>query len=331
MAFTHGKKARLWVDQYELTSYFNEFNMAAKAGIAETTVFGLGAKTYIGGLQEGTISGKGYLGSATTDIEDSEMSAALGRSNNMVVLFSPNGVTSAGTRAVVTEAAETDLQISAPVTGVVGTSFTAQADSGLSTGVFLYDPTAAAVVTATTTNGTGVNDQGQSDAPTTTVAVASNGVNVSTFTGAGVLTVATNGAVPFATSGYVSVVTSGGVAIVAYTGTTASTFTGCTLISGTGTMSTGGAVVAPFFTSTGAVCVANVISTGAAASLAITIQHSDDNATWTTLVSFAAITAPGGYYANVSGNVQILRYVRAVIVTTGATISAQLGIGFARQ
>ena len=39
--------------------------MAAKAGVAETTVFGAGAKTYIGGLKEGTVSAKGYFGASS--------------------------------------------------------------------------------------------------------------------------------------------------------------------------------------------------------------------------------------------------------------------------
>ena len=51
MAFTHGKKGRLWIDGLELTSYFNDFTLAAKAGIAETTVYGLVAKNFTGRRQ----------------------------------------------------------------------------------------------------------------------------------------------------------------------------------------------------------------------------------------------------------------------------------------
>lgn len=339
MAFTHSKKARLWVDQFELTSYFSEFNMQGKAGTADVTAFGLGAKTYISGLQEGTITGKGFFGAALTDIEDSELTAALGRSTNMCVLFSPSGATAAGTRAVISEAAETDYQISSPVNNVVSTSMSAQADSGLSTGIIAYDPTTAAIATASTTNGTGTNDTGQSDAPSTTVNVANNTTNVSTFAGAQTLTsnssnLATTG---FSTSGYLSVVTSAGVAILSYNGLTAaagaSTFNNVLLVSGTGTLATNNAIVAPYFTTSGLVCVANVLTlTGTGSpTVQINIQHSDDNATWATLSAFAAITAVGGYYTTLPVGTQILRYLRAQIVTTGSTISTTLGIGVARQ
>src|ERR1700722_4925684 len=143
MAFTHGKKARLWMDQYEMTTFFNDFTFAAKAGIAETTVYGLGAKTYIGGLKEGQLSGKGYFGAATTDIQDPEISNALGPNANTIITFSESGATGPGTPAVVSEAALVDYTVTAPVTGVVATSMTAQADSGLSSGVILNDPTVA--------------------------------------------------------------------------------------------------------------------------------------------------------------------------------------------
>lgn len=339
ISFTHGKKARLFIDQYELTSFFSEFNMAAKAGTADTSVFGVGAKTYIGGLQEGTLTGKGFFGAAITDVEDSELTAALGRQGNMCITFSPSGATAAGSRVVCSEAAETDYQISAPVSGVVATNMTAQADSGLSTGVMLYDPTAAAIVTNATTNGTGINDTGFSDAPSTTVNVANNTTNVSTFTGTQTLTsnssnLATTG---FNVSGLVSVVTSAGVAILSYNGLTiavgASTFNNVLLVSGTGTLATGNAIVAPFATASGLVAVANVftLSGTGTPTVQINLQHSDDNATWSTLGAFAPITAPGGYYITVPLGTSILRYQRAQIVTTSTTISTTLGISSARQ
>jgi hypothetical protein len=334
MAFTHGKKARLWCDQWELTSYFNEFNMMAKAGIAETTVFGRGAKTYIGGIKEGQITAKGYFGALVTDVADGELSQALGNQTNMNVTFSPTGLTAAGSRVIVAYAAETDLGISAPVAGVVASNFSAQADSGLSTGVMLYDPTSAAITTATTTNGTGVNDRGQTDSPTTAVTVGSNGVNVSTFTGGAAVLNATNPqAANFPTSGYLSVVTSGAAtAIVFYTGTTTTTFTGVTLVSGSGTVATGGAIVAPYFTAGGLVCNVQVFTTGAADTITVNLQHSDDNATWVTLgTTVTGITIPGGYQILIPYGTVILRYLRAQIVTVGATISATLLVSAARQ
>ena len=77
----------------------------------------------------------------------------------------------------------------------------------------------------------------------TTVASGSNGVNVNTFTGSGVLDVASTA--NFVSPGMVEVVTSGGSADVSCTGTAGGDqFTGCSFTSGdAGTMSTGAAVL----------------------------------------------------------------------------------------
>lgn len=76
--------------------------------------------------------------------------------------------------------------------------------------------------------------------PASSVAAASNNVNVSTFTGTGTLNVAS--AVSFPTSGTLTVATSTGLSTITYTGTTATTFTGCRTTSGSGVLSTGGAL-----------------------------------------------------------------------------------------
>lgn len=75
--------------------------------------------------------------------------------------------------------------------------------------------------------------------PTTTVAAGSNGVNVNTFAGAGVLNVGATSA--FAATGTLNVVTGSGIQVVTYTGKGASTFTGCNC-TGAGVLATGGSV-----------------------------------------------------------------------------------------
>jgi hypothetical protein len=76
----------------------------------------------------------------------------------------------------------------------------------------------------------------------TTVASGSNGVAVSTFSGAGTLNVASTSG--FTPQGSVHVATSTGNVVVAYTGRTSTSFTGCSLTSGAsaGTLATGGSV-----------------------------------------------------------------------------------------
>jgi hypothetical protein len=99
----------------------------------------------------------------------------------------------------------------------------------------------------------------------TTVASASNGVNVTTFTGTQTLNVASTSAInllssstqnvwqyvknsgsgltPANTDGFLVVATSTGIALLAYQGITSTTFTGVTYVSGQpGTLATGAAV-----------------------------------------------------------------------------------------
>jgi hypothetical protein len=65
MAFVHGKHSvfllrdstNVWRD---MTPFLNEVTLPTKAGTAETTVFGRGAKTYISGLLEGQMTMKGF-------------------------------------------------------------------------------------------------------------------------------------------------------------------------------------------------------------------------------------------------------------------------------
>jgi hypothetical protein len=76
----------------------------------------------------------------------------------------------------------------------------------------------------------------------TTVAVGSNGVNVNTFAGAGVLNIGSNTGMVVGPT--VKVTTGSGFASISFTGSTATTLTGCrTLAGGAGVLATGGSVV----------------------------------------------------------------------------------------
>lgn len=81
------------------------------------------------------------------------------------------------------------------------------------------------------------------NAPVTTIAAGSNGVNIDTFTGSATLDVVSTAGYP--TAGTISIQTSTGIALVNYTGTTSTTFTGCSLQTGgvaSGVLSAGGFV-----------------------------------------------------------------------------------------
>lgn len=141
MAFTHGKNSivglrdigNTWRD---LSPFSGEVTIPGKAGTAETTVFGKGAKTFIGGLLEGQVTLKGYFDPTATTGPDAILSGLLGtqptkgmtvvaqvttQSNYGQFILFPSGV-AAGVGAIA-DVVLTDYNVSAPVTGVV--SFTA--------------------------------------------------------------------------------------------------------------------------------------------------------------------------------------------------------------
>lgn len=143
MAFVHGKNAvfalrdasNTWRD---MTPYTNEVTLPGKAGIAETTVFGLGAKTFIGGLLEGQLTMKGFFDSTATTGEDFVLAGLLGtqptkgltvvaqvetQSNYGQFILFPGGYGASTNIAAIGDAVITDYSLSAPVNNVV--SFTA--------------------------------------------------------------------------------------------------------------------------------------------------------------------------------------------------------------
>lgn len=141
MAFTHGKNAQFGIRDItntwrDLTPYVSEVTLPGKAGTADTTVFGKGAKTYIGGLLEGTLTLKGFFDPTATTGPDQILTALLGsqpttgmtvvaqvtgQSNYGQFILMPSGATSGV--AAIGDIVMTDYSVMAPVTGVV--AFTA--------------------------------------------------------------------------------------------------------------------------------------------------------------------------------------------------------------
>jgi hypothetical protein len=150
MAFTHGKNAvfairdvnNIWRD---LTPYLSEVNLPGKAGQADTTVFGKGAKTYIGGLLEGQMTMKGFFDPTAssgspfwTAGPDVILASLLGtqpstgltvvaqvteQSNyGQFILFPSGSASSIANIGALGDVVITDYSITAPVNNVVGFS-----------------------------------------------------------------------------------------------------------------------------------------------------------------------------------------------------------------
>jgi len=136
MAFIHGKNAVVLHGIYDLSAYLNDGSVAASVETAETTAFGSSAKTYITGLEDGTISASGMFDGAAGAV-DEILTASIGSDTNAPVSFFP-ALSTIGNRVALLQAKTTGYSVSSPVGDVVSVSYDAQADGGIEYGVSLH-------------------------------------------------------------------------------------------------------------------------------------------------------------------------------------------------
>ena len=114
--FIHGKNTAVYVDEFDLTSYFTDVSITQENEVAETTAFGDTNKSYLLGLRAGTLSMSG-MWSADTDGSDEELQALLGNATTPL-LSVREGAAAIGGSAVIAQANETNYAISSPVADV---------------------------------------------------------------------------------------------------------------------------------------------------------------------------------------------------------------------
>jgi hypothetical protein len=239
VAFFHGKFTRVFVDQYNLSSYFNEATTTREAGLAETTTFGATAKTFLQGFVDGVASLAGFWDGAASAV-DVVLAAALGSATTKVVTISRNAADAVGDMCEIFVAHETAYEITSSIDDASQISAEMQSSGGLDTGVILHANEAETV--------------DANEASVDNAAATSNG---------GVAT----------------------LHITAFSGLT------------------------------------NVI---------VTIEHSTDDSTWVTLVTFATATDVTSERVLVAAATTVRRYMRAVTNVTG-TGSVTYVAAFARR
>jgi hypothetical protein len=111
--FAHGKGTTVYVDEFDLTAYFNSADVTLNNETAEITAFGATSKAYLLGLADGTLSLSG-LWSQTTDGSDEELHALLGSTTTPLVTVAKN-IGTVGNRAMIAKAHEVNYAISNPV------------------------------------------------------------------------------------------------------------------------------------------------------------------------------------------------------------------------
>jgi hypothetical protein len=150
--FRHGKNVRIFVDEYDFSTYFNDMSVATTVDTAETSAFGTDAKSYIVGHTDGTISlGGMFEGTASTGTDQHFDQALLG--NEQLVVIAPEGH-ALGNRAVAMKSEQTSYEVSSPIGDVVQASVEFQADEGVGHGVLL----SSGLAISASGNGTGVNN-----------------------------------------------------------------------------------------------------------------------------------------------------------------------------
>jgi len=149
MAFIHGKGTITLCNEFDLSSYFNEASVSRSIETAETTTFGKSAKTYITGLQDGTLSLGGMFDGAANAI-DQELTDVLGVDTGMVITVAPSGSLVIGQPVLSMLGKLTSYEVSAPVGDIVSASSEFQSNEGVGAGFSLHALGAETVTVSST-------------------------------------------------------------------------------------------------------------------------------------------------------------------------------------
>ncbi len=128
--FVHGKGTKVYLDEFDLTPFFNSADVTLTNETAEVTSFADSSKVYLLGLADGTLSMSG-MWSADTDGSDEELQAILGSASaaNITVAEAAGTI---GNRATIARCDEVNYSISNPVADVstITADFQGTANSG---------------------------------------------------------------------------------------------------------------------------------------------------------------------------------------------------------
>lgn len=155
MPFRHGKNTVVLVNEYNLSSYFNEASTTNSIETSETTTYGVtgGSKTYVTGLNDGTVSVSGLFDGDSGAV-DAVLTSVLGSETDVKFTVAYDGGMTIGARCATGESIMTSYEVSSPVGDVVSTSAEFQPDGGVARGVVL----APLSTVSATGNGTAVDN-----------------------------------------------------------------------------------------------------------------------------------------------------------------------------
>lgn len=132
MSFSHGKKARVYANGYNLSAYLKRVGSPARVDVAETSTLVDDAKTFIVGQNDATLHAEGLFDQATAttaDKIDDALSAALGGDTAVDFTHLPTGDTQ-GAPAFGVQAHETSYEVAAALADAVSVTVDAQSNVG---------------------------------------------------------------------------------------------------------------------------------------------------------------------------------------------------------
>lgn len=169
MPFVHGRSTGVLINATDFTAYLNESSASGEIDATETTTFGQGSKTYLVGLADGKVSFSGLFDGGTNaqDQLTATMRAnAISTGVDVVTTYAPEGNVF-GKRCTIAQGVLTSYEISGAVADVNEAKYEVQTDGGLDSGLILA--AATSVSTATTTNGTAIDNAASSASGATAV------------------------------------------------------------------------------------------------------------------------------------------------------------------
>lgn len=132
MAFTHGKKARVYANGFDLSAFLRRVNTAARIDVVDVSTLGDDAKEYIVGQHDATLHGEGLFEqdiAGNADKIDDVFAAAFGADAAAIFNVTPAGDTH-GAPAHGFDAHTTSYEVASALAEAVSATVDAQSNVG---------------------------------------------------------------------------------------------------------------------------------------------------------------------------------------------------------
>jgi hypothetical protein len=146
MTQAHGKKTKIYVDEFNISGDSNSVESAGTVDTAETSTMGNNSKEYLPGLDDDTLSIGGYFSNGTGGMDDVIDDYRTG-SETAILTYCPEGVADSAIVYTTEGAICTGVNTKSSLTGAVTMDSTWQTSGGKERMLVVYEGT----ITATTT------------------------------------------------------------------------------------------------------------------------------------------------------------------------------------